>query len=621
MCGLFSIIAKNNVNEIKFFEALLKLKHRGPDFQNAQHFQFQDKYVSLGHSRLSIVDLNEGSNQPFRIGPYQIVFNGEIYNFKDIRQRLKKLGHVFNTQGDTEVVLSAFIEYGLEFVKHLNGMFSFVIYDSVKGEIIFGRDRAGVKPLYIYKSEGVVSLSSELCSIEHYFAGRLDLDIEGVSSYFKYGYIPNPVSIYKDVTKVLPRTVNVLRLRDLEIKSTAYWEISDQKVQPGNRKMSECEEELNDLLIESVRLRLNADVPVGLFLSGGYDSSLVAAIISKDLQRDIDTYTIGFDDENYDESINAREISSYLGLRNTTQILTKYDFLENIFNFSRFVDEPIADMSIVPTYFVSQLAAKRVKVVLSADGGDEMFSGYDKYASILKAYKYRDVLKWFKPIIDNLQNERLPLSADAIRKANKIKSIDNTFSFSSLYENSVSIFNQVEFEKYFHLPEVYNQGCFSIANSLFCESGENGMLQLDYLTYQADNILHKVDRMSMRASIEAREPLLDYRLTEYASRLPYSFKMNGNNRKIILKNILHKKIPKSMMDQRKRGFGAPLVDWLVAGKKEMLLDLLSDAKLCEYYKKDSLEAMTKAIVQNKPIDKQKLWSIVFFELWRKERSL
>lgn len=620
MCGIFLALSKKSIEKEKFNSSLKRIEHRGPDNLSSIYDSFDDNNIAMGHARLSIIDLNNTANQPFEIDQYRIIFNGEVYNYRELRDDLIKGGYSFKTNGDTEVLLASYIAHGTKFLDKVNGMFAFAILDKKKNCLVFGRDRAGVKPLYLHASNDFFILSSELSPIEHFLGASLSINKTAVASYYKYGYIPGPLSIYNDVAKVVPGTIGVVKLTNYEQEEFRYWSITNSQRPSADLTYPEYEEKLESLIVQSVRSRLVADVPVGLFLSGGYDSSLIAAVLAKDLQHEISTYTIGFEDKRFDESSNAQLIATHLGLNNTTHFLSKDEFISQLDKYATYIDEPIADMSIVPTLAVSQLAAKDVKVVLSADGGDEMFGGYDKYQSILNVYKYRYFFKFLGRNLPKLHKVIRGMNPDLERKVNKVLSIGDDWSFGSIFESAVSIFNEIEFKEYFNLNPVSGVGAFAGINANFDAYYKNGMLVSDYLTYQADNILHKVDRMTMRASIEGREPLLDYRLTEFALSMPFEFKMHKAERKILLKNILHKRIPKQLMDQRKRGFGAPLVDWLLQDRKELILDLLSDLKQNDMYKLHPIQNLQNAVMHNDSFDHQKLWSIVMLESWKSSRN-
>ena len=389
MCGLLGVVDyKKNLNTSLFREMLNSLKHRGPDDEGLEVFSLDSCSILLGHRRLSIIDISSNGHQPMFYEHLALVYNGEVYNFKDIRQDLISEGYSFDSNSDTEVILKSYHFWGIDCVERFRGMFAFAIYDSKQQEIIIFRDRAGVKPLYYSQTDNALIFSSELRPLLNYPYFNKEIDFEAVSSYLQFGYIHAPKTIFKSVQKLLPGHYLKYDIRSKILVKECYWNINDFYENQVARE--DITAKLEATIIEAFNLRMIADVPVGVFLSGGIDSSLVAAIVQKYSKMPINTFTIGFEDKKYDESNYAKEIAKYLGTNHTELICNKEDALAIITKLPKIFDEPFADSSAIPTVLVSELAKKQVSVVLSGDGGDELFCGYPSYCLLYTSPSPRD---------------------------------------------------------------------------------------------------------------------------------------------------------------------------------------------------------------------------------------
>lgn len=630
MCGIAGVVSffeRVDLNELKSITDAIQ--HRGPNDSGYDVIDCHRASVGLGHRRLSILDLSSAGHQPYRFEMLSVVFNGEIYNFKEIRVQLRALGYFFTSESDTEVLIKAYHAWGIDCVAKFNGMFVFALLDKSSGVLHLVRDRAGVKPLYLYRKEKKMIFSSELKSLHASVGFRAEIDLEAVTEYFAVGYVSNPKSIFKDVEKVKPGYIYTVSLLTGCIESKCYWDLIALYSRP-ERKISfldavDCVEEL---VTSSCGLRMIADVPVGVFLSGGYDSSLITSILTKKLGFNLKTYTIGFADARYDESSDAKVISRHLGTTHTEHIATAEEFRRLLLRLPYIWDEPIADTSTIPTLLVSELAAKEVTVVLSADGGDEIFGGYDKYPNIIKLQKMLCQNPVMSGLFSMLSASGLKKIYPALfsnpnlkRKISKVLSIGDDKTLANIFFNANTIFNAGDMMEYMSLPSCHPVSSFNDF-ALMGAGVEvlNQVLAVDYKTYQCDNILAKVDRATMSFSLEGREPLLDYRIVEFVSNLPSEYKLGPGYRKRMLKEVVHRYLPKEMMDRPKRGFAAPIYSWLKDGNEDVLRHFLSRDQLRSsgIYNVGAVVRLLDGFLSGKTIDQQKLWSILNYEMWRAE---
>jgi asparagine synthase (glutamine-hydrolysing) len=638
MCGITGYWAFTNAQDNlpkNLSIAVDKLRHRGPDDSG---LWFNDsENVGLGHTRLSIIDLSEHASQPMISldGRYVLVFNGEIYNYKEIRKELEQKGHRFRGSGDTEVILSAYAEWGKECVSRFIGMFAFAIWDKKKQQLSLCRDRIGIKPLYYSWKNKIFCFGSELKALNEYHHIGKEINLDALAEYFQYGYISAPRSIYNNVHKLLPGCWLELDLNE-KVMIKQYWSVHDA-IDKGQLKGSEDEfaEELEELLIDAFKYRMVSDVPVGVFLSGGIDSSLVAAILQKHTNQQISTFTIGFQENEFDESVWAKEISKKIGTNHTEYILELERAKEIIPKIPEIYDEPFGDHSSIPTYIVSELARKDVKVILSGDGGDELFGGYSSYGLIpervrkLRALPYP--LRYFmSQTIDFIPESMI---SNTMSMLNRIGLLD-----SSYVNKGIDRFEKVRLV----MPDVNESEVFNMANSTFLPNGirrligeyslqknmindykgqfQEQMMLWDFHHFMPDDVLVKVDRATMAVALEGREPLLDHRIAEFAFRLPLSMRTGDLGSKHLLRKVLYKYLPKDLIDRPKRGFGIPLESWLKKDLSFLLDDYLNtntikNMGVLDPYEVDSI---VKSFKKGAAVSANRVWLLLMFSMWHEK---
>lgn len=567
MCGISGF---NFKNDYLIQNMNLELNHRGPNGQS----HFTDDKVSIGHTRLSIIDLSTEANQPFEYihnkNRYSIVFNGEIYNYIELRERLKLLGYQFRTTSDTEVILVSYIEWGEKCVNFFNGMWSFCLYN-MQNEIFFiSRDRLGVKPLYYFFQNEIFIFSSEIKAILVHKQFKIDtfenLNINAIEMFFASGYIPAPLSIFKNVNKLENGYNLVFDLKSKKIINK-YKYFNIPVLNTSIYLENDLIEEGKFLLQDSVKLRMRSDVSVGAFLSGGLDSSAVVATVSKFSEiNKFHTFSIGFEDKIYDESVYINLVKDYFKTNHHHYIYKEDDFNAFWPEYSKTFDEPFGDYSSFPTYKVSSIASNNVTVVLSGDGGDEIFGGYPIYN--------------VGHVINNLR--KLPPSVLKIfsKISSSIKSIDHrTEKVNELFKlalNSNQQFYSTLFSNNRFKPEIFQD--FSEAKLIEAlELSENNMaeaLRIYDLTSNtlSDNYLVKVDRASMRNSIEVRSPFLDYRFIDFSQRIPPHLKVTTFNSKILMKKIIKNIVPKEIIKRKKMGFTPPIQNWIYKDLSKSKID-------------------------------------------------
>jgi len=564
MCGIAGYFSTTNAFNKGHTQQMLQcLKHRGPDAEGI----YQHHHVSLGHRRLSIIDLSSDSNQPMidASGRYVMVFNGEIYNYIELAQQFKL---TLKTHSDTEVALALIAQNGIEAVKLFEGMFAIAVYDNIDEILYLVRDGVGIKPLYYYNDGVSVVFASELKALKVIGLCN-EINQQAIFNYLYAGYIAAPESIYSKVYKLKPGHILIVNKHGLQAK--VFWH-------PGNELSNQTNTDvdvLESLLLQSVKQHMRSDVPFGVFLSGGTDSSLIAALAAKQT-KSLQTFSIGFTDVANSEAKHAALVASHLKTQHHTLEVTYAHAIEKLMHIMQQFDEPFADSSALPTYLVSELAGKQVKVVLSGDGGDELFMGYGAY-------------KWAK----RLHRPYMPFAASGIKSILKqmpprYKRVAGLFNFNhdflpahifsqeqylfSMHESKQMLFNSQPYHEMF-----YNE--FKSLNHDKKISAAAYQSLYDLCFYLPDDLLVKVDRTSMLCSIEARVPLLDRRLIAFALNVPEPLKMHGNQMKIMLKQVLYKYVPKPILDRPKQGFSIPLQQWLQGPLHFLVEDLLSQSAI------------------------------------------
>jgi len=567
MCGIYGTTLNYNETQIK--EKLKRTAFRGPDKMGWHIYSHDNSQVAFGHNRLSIIDLDARSDQPFTYSDFiHIVFNGEIYNFQDIKETLIKKGHKFRTSSDTEVICAAYIEYGEDCVHHLNGMFAFVIYDEKK-QILFGaRDRLGQKPFYYYHNDKDFEFSSQLSSIQLHNE-NLSISKKAIGYYLTWGHIPDSHSIFNEVKKLHAGHMFTFNITSGKMSTKCYWDIDYQGKTSYKGSYVEAKEELSSLLDSAVSSRLFADVPVGVFLSGGVDSSLVAAVATKSSNAKVKTFSVKFNDAKFDESQYAQQVANHLKTDHNVIHCDYNEGLGLIENFSHFYDEPFADSSAIPSMLLAKHTKKEVTVALSGDGGDESFLGYGRYSwakSNSNLYKIPlPIRSLASSVLKHMPNYKLKIVAEALKAKNRNLAYLSVMTGINLsYLDTTEDFRNLEDVKYLDHPH---------KNLL------ERISDFDIKTYLNYDINTKVDRATMAYSLEARSPLMDHRIVEFARSLPTNFKMKGDNQKRILKDVLYDYVPKAIFDRPKSGFAIPFATWFREDLKDYVLSELDDDSL------------------------------------------
>jgi asparagine synthase (glutamine-hydrolysing) len=627
MCGIAGFIDKTKKSgHVELSDMTRALAHRGPDGKGLAIFSELAATVGFGHRRLSIIDLHDSASQPMCFGDWSIVFNGEIYNYLEIRSTLEALGRVFSTKSDTEVILQAFDEWNLSAVDRFIGMFAFAIINSKKEKLWFFRDRPGVKPFYYYTDGQLLLFASELKAFHEHPGFKKKIDSRGAAQFMQFGYIKAPITIFQHTFKLKPGHYIEFDINSFQYQEMPYWRALDYYNQPKmNIGDEEAISETEKLMLSAVEYRMVADVPVGVFLSGGYDSSTVTALLQHNRTQKLKTFSIGFHETGFDEAPFAKKVASYLGTDHTEYYCTAVDAKNLIPEIADHWDEPFADASSIPTMLVSKLARQKVTVALSADAGDELFGGYSKYTYILSGIKRNSLVP--KLLRNAAAGVLSQINPGAIPYFNK------TYNFQTRYykgiellksENAISGLSSIA--KIFTDSEVHNllnvkELVFAADNTelINCQYADDisQLLYTDYQTYMVDDILTKVDRATMSVSLEGREPLLDHRLLEWSARLPSHLKIRNGEKKYILKEICHKHIPKSIMARPKMGFGIPIVTWFDEEIGIYVSQYLSHSYIQAQgiFNMHTVNEIVERYRSNKKENVFKMWNLVMFQLW------
>ena len=629
MCGIVGFI--DNDKNINIINNMLEIQsYRGPDDRGVY---FDKKSgVHFGHNRLSIQDLSSHGHQPFTsdCSKYVIVFNGEVYNFKNIRKELEVLGYKFVSSSDTEVILYSYKEWGIKCIDKFVGMFAFAILDKFQNKLVLVRDRAGVKPLYYYIDEGQFMFSSEIKSFHKHPEFKKKQNLKVLPYFFQFGYIPAPHTIFKNCYKLESGNYLEFNIQHSTFNITKYWDVNDFYLQV---KISKSEddilEDIEKILDDAIDLRMVSDVPVGVFLSGGYDSSLVASILAKKQGKKINTFTIGFDDEKYNEAKHAKRIAEYLGTNHTEYYMKNSDMLDLVEKLPFYYDEPFGDSSALPTMIVSKIAKESVTVALSADGGDEAFCGYSKYfflnkfqnifSNSLKRKILKTGLNLFSADSIEYINEKLPknLKQTNIKdKYIKFQRAINSSSLEEMFENASSYVDKKDIVKFLKVNK--NHELFKKWQKIGNIEFLNQMMAIDYKLFMNDDVLTKVDRATMSVSLEGREPLLDHRIIEYMARVPLDIKYKNKQSKYLLRQVLYKYLPQEMVDKPKSGFQIPLNEWLRDELKPLVLKYLDDSRLNEsIFNIEHIEQLKKRFFAGDDIGTT-IWFILMYQMWKEK---
>jgi asparagine synthase (glutamine-hydrolysing) len=607
------------------------LAHGGPD--DSGSFYDEVDAIFLGHRRLSILDVTTAGHQPMVFNNWVVVYNGEIYNFKAVKERLIALGHSFQTETDTEVILKAYETWGKDSVLHFRGMFAFALWNKTTKNLILCRDRLGVKPLYYYQDENIFLFASELKGITGFPGLDLEIDHSAVSRYLQVGYIKSPFSIYKRIRKLSPGCFLEVGPNKVT-QQFPYWSLENINCVKKTLKEEEVLATANQLLIENCELRMVSDVPVGVFLSGGIDSSLVSAILTKDLGFKLKTFSIGFEQKDFDESSHAKQVAQHLATDHHEWILGANDFLGALDDFYDVYDEPYGDSSGIPTYLLSKFARKEVTVALSADGGDEVFGGYDRYAIAPKVYKKAALLpaalrnsfskfmlnadpKFVRSLYNYISGTKDNANLDW--RLPKLLNLIGASSFVDCYSKSLTTVPDFTLEK---LHKTDRQ---------FSLDGEKDWINPEYLisslgkidagSYLEGDILTKVDRATMAVALEGREPLLDHTLVEFGLSLPDHFKVREGKNKWILRSLLKSRIPSELIDRPKKGFGVPIHQWMTSHLKAVIVEMSNDKHFCEAFLFDASylrSIINQYLNQSSFINPHFIWNLHMLYKWYKK---
>ena len=568
-CGICGFISRKLDSADNLAAMSNLLAHRGPDDHGEEIYQIQGgKYVGFAHRRLSILDLSDKGHQPMHSKDRRIsvVFNGEIYNYGELKRQLKD--YIFVSACDTEIIIAAYLRWGIDFVKKINGMFAIALLDRKNGEVYLIRDRIGKKPLYYYMdNDNNLVFASELKAICQSGLFRKNINKDILGRYLYRGYIIAPDTIYQNTYKLRPG--ELLKISDRGMIRWKYWDVAESYNIFRHDLVIDYDQakyELKMLLKQAVRRRMIADVPLGAFLSGGYDSSLVCALASEISEEPLRTFSIGFHDAKYNEAVFARQIADRLGADHTELYLSEQDAFKIVDSIPQYYDEPFADSSQIPTMLVSELAKKDVSVVLSGDGGDELFGGYNIYSTLQRAERLRmqGILLHYLGKIPMVKKSAIwqkrdltyrIVSDDRNREARTQGGVNTYFDIiNGLLLNETSNF-------YYEFESRYQEKRYDVTRML-----------LDMDTYLPEDILTKVDRASMRYALECRCPILDKEVVEYSLRIPPDYKNDHGNQKRIIKDIVYDYFPKEIMERPKSGFGIPLDKWMRTVLKERIMD-------------------------------------------------
>lgn len=605
-----------------------RLSHRGPD---AEGFHARGP-VGLGHRRLSIIDLAGGA-QPLanEDGSVWVTFNGEVYNFGELRGPLEAAGHRFATHSDTEVIVHAYEEYGERCVDHFRGMFAFAVWDARRRRLFLARDRLGKKPLFYTVADGQFVFASELQGLLAHPAVRREVDPTAVDDYLTYGYVPAPKSAFRGVFKLPPAHTLTLDLsaggEPAIPKVARYWRLAyEPKPEVDER---EAVEELARVLTEAVRLRMVADVPLGALLSGGVDSGVVVALMSGLSARPVKTFSIGFDERAFDELPQARLVAERYRTDHH-ELVVRADALEILPTLVRHYGEPYADSSAVPSYYVSQLTRRHVTVALNGDGGDECFGGYERYLGMLVADRYRR-LPWL--VRRGVIEPAAALIPDSLPRRNRLRQAKRFLDGAARgpverYTRWVSYFGP-ERKRTLYAPgfaaAVARHDAPAWLAGLFAEAAGvaatplDRVLAVDVRSYLPEDLLVKMDVASMANSLEARSPFLDHRVMEFAARLPARLKVRGRTQKYLLRRLAGRLLPAANLGRRKMGFGVPVGEWMRGRLRPLVEDTVLSARAAArgYFRAEEVSRLCREHFGGKDHSSQ-LWALLWLELWHRE---
>ena len=642
MCGIAGWINLENKTSQNHSEAILhamceRMKHRGPDSEGL----WLDEQVALGMRRLSIIDLHTGEQPVYSEDrSVVVVMNGELYNFREVRASLEKRGHKFETNTDTEILPHLYEEYGEAMVEHLNGMFAFALWDKRKKKLLIARDRFGEKPLYYGVFEGKLIFASEPKVLLENPSVKTEINTDALRQFLSFDYVPAPASIYKNIYK-LP-AAHLLTVENGEVKTRRYWNLTWQKparqqgrkggqngaltdVRASALNFEKAAEDLRELLSDAVRMRLVSDVPLGILLSGGVDSSTVAAFAVRHSIEKVKTFSIGFEEDSFDESKFARQVATHLGTEHYEDKLSVERAADLISEIGIWLDEPMSDGSLIPTFLLSRFVRKYVTVALGGDGGDEIFAGYPMYFGHKMARVYDLIPRFLRsgliePIINNLPVSTKNLSFDYKAKRFVAASKYDVVTRHHSWFGSFTVDQQNDLLSKDVLAttssDIY-KGAKELLKITDAADEIEQMQFLDMNFYMAEDILTKVDRASMAVSLEVRAPFLDPRVAQFAAGLPLEYKLRGNKGKYILKKAVEPLLPQAILQRPKKGFGIPIADWLKGRLNPLLHDLLAPDRLKnqDLFDENFVQRLIKEHETGAASHHKQLWTLLVFQLW------
>jgi asparagine synthase (glutamine-hydrolysing) len=620
MCGIAGIVstaAGQHIEAATIHRMCQAIFHRGPDDEGI----FVKDGIGLGMRRLSIIDLAGGRQPVFNEDrTIWIVFNGEIYNFPALREDLLKRGHQFSTHTDTEVIVHLYEEMGADCVSKLRGMFAFALYDERRRKLLMARDRLGKKPLHYALQGQRLLFGSEIKAILTVAPELAMVNNEALLQYMYFGYVPDPLTAFTTIQKLPPG--HLLEFQNGAIDIRQYWELPQYGAHPP-RVEEECLEEMERRLAEAVRIRLISDVPLGALLSGGTDSSTVVALMARASSKPVKTFAIGFRHEDFNEAPYARMVAERYGTDHQ-ELIVEPDVLTTVETLTSLLEEPFSDSSIVPTYYVSQMARKHVTVALSGDGGDEIFAGYDRYAAQLRHQAFEQIPAWARRFYRGRVYPRLP--ADMLGKK---FSYHVSLPWRERYVDAISLVPAFErdaplLSDEFRAVLRESGDPADVMYGYFDQAPANDqvsqMLYVDTKTYMVADVLTKVDRMSMAASLEVRVPLLDHEFVEWATGLPLHWKIRGRQQKYILRKLAERiGVPRKVLYRPKQGFAMPLVHWLKHELRELIMTLLLDARTLQrgYFQERGIRQLLDEHFRGRRNHSGQIWRLLIFELWHR----
>ncbi len=620
MCGIVGIVNSDRTDVDRPLLARMcdAISHRGPDDDG---FYFQGP-AGLGMRRLSIIDV-KGGHQPIHNQDRTawIVFNGEIYNYRELRAKLEDLGHTFYTNSDTEAIVHAYDQYGADCPNHLRGMFAFAIWDERTEELFIARDRVGKKPLLYANVNGQFIFGSEFSALLQHSGISKDVDHEALHHYLSFMCVPAPLTAYRAIRKLEP--AHSLRWRRGEITTQRYW-------QPDfSRKLEIDEQEAGEraieILREAVQVRLMSEVPLGAFLSGGIDSSAVVALMSEVSSEPVKTFSIGFEEQDFSELHHARRVAEHVGADHH-EFIVRPDAMEVLPTLVEHYGEPYADSSAIPTYYVARETRKHVTVALNGDGGDESFAGYERYAAMRLAERYRRIPALLRESVVRQAVDLIPSSPTTRSRVRDVQRFLGSASLpkSERYLRWVSVFDTAAkrdlYSDKFSL-ETQDLHSSDMLDPWFARANGSGIvdaaLLTDIMTYLPNDLLVKVDIATMAVSLEARSPFLDHKVIEFAASLPEKYKLRGLTTKYLLKQILKKLLPQENLDRRKMGFGVPIGHWFRGGLQSFLRETILSEKALkrELFKPEAVKQMVELHIRGERDHSHQLWTLLMLELW------